>query len=129
MFIFCAVWRYIGVSFDFLVGGSFFAWLHQHSIGHHLYTNVRGADPDLGILLLPLIWIFISLFSFWHKLVACYLLNFIGDGDMDFRRVSPAQTWRPIYKYQHFYAPMLYGFLTFKSRYSLYFILFINVLI
>lgn len=42
------VWRYIGVTFDFLVGGSFFAWLHQHSIGHHLYTNVRGADPDLG---------------------------------------------------------------------------------
>jgi len=47
---------------------------------------VRGADPDLG------------------------------EGDVDFRRVSPAQTWRPIYKYQHFYAPLLYGLLTFKAR-------------
>jgi len=79
-------WKLVGVSFDFLVGGSYFAWLHQHTIGHHLYTNVRGADPDLG------------------------------EGDVDFRRVSPAQKWRPIYKYQHFYAPLLYGLLTFKSR-------------
>jgi fatty acid desaturase/predicted heme/steroid binding protein len=79
-------WKLIGVSFDFLIGGSYFAWLHQHSIGHHLYTNVRGADPDLG------------------------------EGDVDFRRVTPAQQWRPVYKYQHFYAPLMYGLLTFKSR-------------
>jgi len=51
-----------------------------------LYTNVRGADPDLG------------------------------EGDFDFRRVSPSQTWMPMYKYQHIYAPMLYGLLPFKSR-------------
>jgi fatty acid desaturase/predicted heme/steroid binding protein len=79
-------WRFIGVTFDFLIGGSFFAWLHQHSLGHHLYTNVRGADPDLG------------------------------EGEVDFRRVSPAQSWRPIYKYQHYYAPVLYGLLPFKAR-------------
>lgn len=81
-----AMWKWIGVTFDFLIGGSYFAWLHQHAIGHHLYTNVRGADPDLG------------------------------EGDMDFRRVSPAQTWRPVYKYQHIYAPLLYGLLPFKAR-------------
>lgn len=80
------LWKWIGNSFDFFIGGSYYAWLHQHAIGHHLYTNVRGADPDLG------------------------------DGELDFRRVSPAQTWRPIYKYQHFYAPLLYGLLSFKSR-------------
>lgn len=79
-------WRWIGVTFDFLIGGSFFAWLHQHALGHHLYTNVRGADPDLG------------------------------EGEVDFRRVSPAQLWRPIYKYQHIYAPFLYGLLPFKAR-------------
>lgn len=80
------VWRWVGASFDFFVGSSYFAWLHQHVIGHHLYTNVRGADPD------------------------------IGEGDVDFRRVSPAQVWRPVYKYQHIYAPLLYGLLPFKSR-------------
>jgi len=79
-------WKLIGVTFDFFVGGSYFAWLHQHSLGHHLYTNVRGADPDLG------------------------------DGEIDFRRISHAQSWRPIYKYQHFYAPLLYGLLPFKAR-------------
>jgi len=80
------VWKWIGSSFDILIGGSYFAWLHQHAIGHHLYTNVRGADPDLG------------------------------DGDVDFRRVSQAQTWRPIYQYQHIYAPLLYGLYPFKAR-------------
>lgn len=80
------VWRWVGASFDFFIGSSYFAWLHQHVIGHHLYTNVRGADPD------------------------------IGEGDIDFRRVSPAQIWRPVYKYQHIYAPLLYGLLPFKSR-------------
>jgi len=80
------VWKLVNSSFDFCIGGSSFAWMHQHAIGHHLYTNVRGADPDLG------------------------------DGDVDFRRVSPAQIWRPMYKYQHIYAPVLYGLLGFKSR-------------
>jgi len=81
-----AVWRWVGVTFDFFIGSSYFAWLHQHAIGHHLYTNVRGADPDLG------------------------------EGEVDFRRVSPAQGWMPMYKYQHIYAPFLYGLLPFKSR-------------
>ena len=44
------MWRIVGVSFDFIIGGSFYAWLHQHALGHHLYTNVRGADPDLGMV-------------------------------------------------------------------------------
>lgn len=80
------LWKWIGSTFDLFIGSSYFAWLHQHAIGHHLYTNVRGADPDLG------------------------------EGDVDFRRVSPSQTWRPVYQYQHLYAPLLYGLLPFKSR-------------
>lgn len=79
-------WKLIMSTFDFLIGGSCYSWLHQHSIGHHLYTNVRGADPDLG------------------------------EGDVDFRRVSPAQVWRPVYKYQHIYAPLFYGLYSFKAR-------------
>jgi len=80
------VWKYIGSSFDFQVGASFFAWVHQHVIGHHLYTNVQGADPD------------------------------IGENEVDFRRVSPVQQWFWFYKFQHIYAPIVYGLLTFKYR-------------
>lgn len=32
------------------IGGahmSLFAWQHQHTIGHHTYTNLAGKDPDL----------------------------------------------------------------------------------
>lgn len=79
-------WKLIGASYEICVGANFYSWLHQHVIGHHLYTNVRGADPDLG------------------------------EGDVDFRRISPAQKWRPFYQYQHLYAPMLYGLLGFKYR-------------
>jgi len=79
-------WRFMGATFDLFIGASFFSWNHQHVIGHHLYTNVRGADPD------------------------------IGENEVDFRRVSPAQEWRWFYKYQHIYAPILYGLLGFKYR-------------
>jgi len=80
------VWKYLGACFDLLTGSSFFAWNHQHVLGHHLYTNIRGADPD------------------------------VGEHDVDFRRVSPAQQWSWFYQYQHIYAPLLYGLLTIKYR-------------
>ena len=24
-----------------------YAWIHQHVLGHHPYTNIDGADPDI----------------------------------------------------------------------------------
>lgn len=27
--------------------GHFFLLVHQHILGHHLYTNIDGADPDI----------------------------------------------------------------------------------
>ena len=24
-----------------------YAWIHQHTLGHHSYTNIDGADPDI----------------------------------------------------------------------------------
>jgi len=80
------VWKWVGSTFDLFVGASYFAWIHQHVLGHHLYTNVRGADPDLG------------------------------DADVDFRRISPHQKWLWFHRYQHIYAPLLYGLLSFKYR-------------
>eukprot|EP01132_Coremiostelium_polycephalum_P007883 gene7883-9702_t len=81
-----SVWKWVGAAFDFITGGSFYAWNHQHVIGHHLYTNVRNADPDLGA------------------------------GEIDFRIVTPYQTRSWYHKYQHIYAPILYGLYTFKYR-------------
>jgi len=80
------VWKLLGASFDFITGASFYAWNHQHVIGHHLYTNVRNADPDLG------------------------------QGEVDFRIVTPYQKREWYHKYQHIYAPILYGLYTMKYR-------------
>jgi len=80
------VWKFFGCLADLLIGFSIFSWNHQHVIGHHLYTNIRGADPD------------------------------IGTRDVDFRRVSPSQSWRWVYRYQHIYTPVLYGLLSLKFR-------------
>lgn len=57
----------------------------QHVVGHHIYTNVYGADPDLPEA---------------------------SEGDP--RRLVPRQKWAWIYKYQHLYMPPLYGLLALK---------------
>lgn len=82
-------WWAVGrFSLDYISGSSMLAWHNQHVIGHHVYTNVMGADPDLPVL---------------------------RDGDP--RRLVPEQVWRSFYKYQHIYLPPLYGILALKSRF------------
>jgi len=63
------------------------SWHHQHIIGHHVMTNVFGADPDLPVT---------------------------TAGDL--RRIVPAQFWTSLYRYQHIYLPVLYGLLGLKFR-------------
>jgi len=36
---------------EWIAGASMLAWSHQHVIGHHVYTNIMGADPDLPFLI------------------------------------------------------------------------------
>lgn len=81
-------WNSIGkLTMDIMSGGSMMSWLHQHVVGHHVYTNVFGCDPDLPIA---------------------------KDGDL--RRLVQKQVWAPLYKYQHIYLPLVYGLLNFKIR-------------
>jgi len=81
-------WKVIGrFTMDFLTGGDMKHWHHQHVLGHHVYTNVMGADPDLPEVV---------------------------DGDM--RYIVPRQVWISLYKFQWIYMPLLYGFLTVKIR-------------
>ena len=61
------------------------AWHNQHVVGHHVYTNIMGADPDLPVS---------------------------DKGDL--RRIVKRQIWTHFYTYQHLYMPLLYGLLTVK---------------
>eukprot|EP00906_Rhabdomonas_costata_P030345 RCo042881 len=83
------VWRWIGVSWDIVTGASFYSWLQQHTIGHHIFTNIRGMDPD------------------------------IGDKHADqreLRRISRGQKFFSYYRLQHLYSGLLYPFLAIKYR-------------
>ena len=81
-------WWYCGrLSLDWLSGSSMVAWHNQHIIGHHVYTNVLGSDPDLPV-----------------------------DLRNDVRRLIPQQVWKKLYSYQHIYLPPLYGILAIRSR-------------
>jgi fatty acid desaturase len=81
-------WRFLGrLTMDFFAGASLTSWQHQHIVGHHVYTNVLGADPDLPVQVRG-----------------------------DIRRVAPTQMWAPLYRFQHLYLLFLYGVLAIKFR-------------
>jgi fatty acid desaturase len=81
-------WSFGGRLFmDFFAGANMTSWHYQHVVGHHIYTNVFQADPDLPV-------------------------SNIGDP----RRLVDRQNWTKMYKYQHLYLPPLYGILGLKFR-------------
>lgn len=41
-------WYYVGSLNDYLVGLSRLVWIYRHNLGHHVYTNVKLADPDIS---------------------------------------------------------------------------------
>ena len=73
------IWKYMGrLCLDLTCGCSFDAWLHQHVVGHHVYTNVISIDPD------------------------CPMEKY---GDL--RRLMPCQLWNPRYRLQWIYLPII----------------------
>eukprot|EP00735_Rhodelphis_limneticus_P003845 TRINITY_DN15373_c0_g1::TRINITY_DN15373_c0_g1_i1::g.22739::m.22739 TRINITY_DN15373_c0_g1::TRINITY_DN15373_c0_g1_i1::g.22739 ORF type:complete len:486 (+),score=156.74,sp/O74212/D5FAD_MORAP/46.31/9e-136,FA_desaturase/PF00487.19/7.4e-30,Cyt-b5/PF00173.23/4.3e-24 TRINITY_DN15373_c0_g1_i1:110-1567(+) len=80
------VWNLMMFSHDMTNGASSYNWMYQHILGHHPYTNIDGADPDI-----------------WTN-------------TNDFRRIKWVQPWIASYAYQHIYVPLLYYFLAFKTR-------------
>ncbi|CAG8584270.1 7137_t:CDS:10 [Diversispora eburnea] len=82
------VWRILGATHDFLNGCSSLIWMYQHVLGHHIYTNIAGADPD------------------------------VLTHDPDIRRIKPNQRWYSRYINQHIFVPILYGFLAIKVRFQ-----------
>ena len=90
------VWTALMHSHDFLNGASSLVWTYQHILGHHPYTNVEGADPD------------------------------IATTEHDVRRIKKSQPWYSHYLFQHAYAPVLYGLLAWKTRLQDIVILFVS---
>ncbi|KAI9199497.1 delta5 fatty acid desaturase [Polychytrium aggregatum] len=41
------VWTILGSTHDFFNGTSHLIWIYQHVVGHHPFTNITGADPDI----------------------------------------------------------------------------------
>jgi len=39
----------MGYLGEILTGHSMYVWTHRHTVTHHIYTNVTGIDPDIGI--------------------------------------------------------------------------------
>lgn len=60
---------------------------HLQVLGHHIYTNILGTDPDLPAKI---------------------------DGDL--RYLVPRQVYKTLYQYQWIYMPILYGLLGIKFR-------------
>lgn len=80
-------WKVLGRgALDWFAGSSMVSWQHQHVVGHHIYTNVFLADPD------------------------------VPDHDGDPRRLVNRQKQMWFYKYQHIYLPLVYGTLAMKMR-------------
>lgn len=80
------MWRVFGAMHDFVNGSSYLIWLYQHTLGHHPYTNIDDADPD------------------------------VMTNDPDIRRIKATQPWLARYIGQHIYVPLIYAFLAIKTR-------------
>jgi len=83
-------WKIAGrFCMDWYAGANMTSWHNQHVIGHHIYTNVFEADPDLP-----------------EKV------------ENDPRRLVPRQKYQSLYKWQYLYLPPLYGILGLKFRFQ-----------
>lgn len=74
---------------DFYAGCNMTSWHNQHTIGHHIYTNIFGCDPDLP-----------------------------KEETGDIRRLVSRQLMSEVAKWQHIYLPLLYGLLGISMRIS-----------
>ncbi|KAI9299238.1 delta5 fatty acid desaturase [Neoconidiobolus thromboides FSU 785] len=80
------IWKVLGLTHDLFNGCSNLVWIYQHMLGHHPYTNIPNADPDISV------------------------------NDPDVRRILPQQEYLEKYIGQERYVPLLYGFLAVKTR-------------
>ena len=63
------VWKLVGSVHDFYNGASIHVWRYQHVLGHHPFTNIDGADPDIVTAAAVSI-----IFSFNHYYLSIFLI-------------------------------------------------------
>lgn len=91
------IWLAFASTHDLFNGASSAVWAYQHILGHHPYTNIANADPDISV----------------HE-------------THDIRRILPSQRWYQIYTNQKIYVPILYAFLAIKTRLQDFVIIYIT---
>jgi len=90
------LWRFMGAIHDFVNGASWYNWCHQHFLGHHPFTNLTHHSSEVGDSMDP----------------------DTVTNEPDIRRIKPHQQYHNHYKWQVIYAPLLYGLLGMKTRFS-----------
>lgn len=113
---------------EWYAGASMISWHHQHVVGHHIYTNVFEADPDLPVVHKgdPRRLVSRQVRSQCAGRVVTWLRCLtLAHTSQCWRPVARSprygcagieQTWARMYKYQHLYLPVLYGVLGLKFR-------------
>jgi cytochrome b involved in lipid metabolism len=103
---------------EFFIGGSSWAWLHQHVIGHHVFTNKAGLDPDVpmpsNFFPLPASLPAEPIVPTSQKPAHAEIIF----SPEEFRRISPLQPKNSRYYLQHLYIPVLYAAVSLKSRFE-----------
>lgn len=46
-----------------------YAWIHQHVLGHHPYTNIDGADPDIVTAARVSRWVWLQMHMYMHAYI------------------------------------------------------------
>jgi fatty acid desaturase len=90
------VWNVIRRIYETFTGLNTLIWIYQHGLGHHPYTNVIGADPDIeGV-------------------------------EMELIRLNPQKQWWSHYRWQKYYWLPLYSQLVLSRKIGEYTSVFYN---
>ena len=82
------IWTWCFFCSGAIVGYSSLSWRYQHTYGHHMYTNIDGADPDI----------------------------YTAPKAPDVRRIKPKQPWFQMHRLQHLYMLIVYPLLVYKMK-------------
>ena len=109
-----SVWAILGLWLAMGIGAVGIGFSVMHDANHGAYSKNESVNRFFGGFI-NILGINSSIWKYQHNVLHHSFTNIEGaDGDVDipfFLRFTPHQPQRPIHKYQHLYAWLLYGFL------------------